>query len=64
MRSATYPVNRPNSDGRRCLFCLGPLPNGAPVCSEACDEGWWSIVPTKNGELFTGRASALPSQGQ
>jgi hypothetical protein len=28
------------------------LPNGAPVCSDACDDGWWKIVPTVSGELY------------
>jgi hypothetical protein len=23
----------------RCLFWLGPLPNGSPVCSDKCDDG-------------------------
>jgi hypothetical protein len=36
----------------RCLYCLSPLPNGAPVCSDECDEGWWEIVPTVTGELY------------
>jgi hypothetical protein len=38
---------------RRCLYCLGPLANGRAVCSDACDDGWWAIVPTLSGELWT-----------
>ena len=26
--------------------------NGAPVCSPACDEGAWLLVPTLDGELY------------
>jgi hypothetical protein len=37
---------------RHCLFCLGPLPNGREVCSDECDEGWWRICPTIDGELY------------
>jgi hypothetical protein len=37
---------------RACLCCYAPLPNGEPVCSEECDELWWRIVPTVDGELF------------
>jgi hypothetical protein len=35
----------------RCLYCLGPLPNGAAVCFESSDKGWWA-VPTTDGELY------------
>jgi hypothetical protein len=38
---------------RCCLFCRGPLANGRPVCSDACDHGWWQICPTLDGELYT-----------
>ena len=37
---------------RTCLFCYSPISNGSPVCSEACDEAWWQLVPTLDGELF------------
>jgi hypothetical protein len=37
---------------RRCLFCRGRLTNGSAVCSDECDAGWWSIVPTISGELW------------
>jgi hypothetical protein len=42
------------SHAPHCLFCLGPLANGAPVCGEACDSGWWNVVPTTDGELWQG----------
>jgi hypothetical protein len=39
--------------GRRCLYCLGPLTNGSAVCCETCDQGWWDVCPTVDGELWT-----------
>jgi hypothetical protein len=44
------------SAGRLCLFCRGPLTNGSAVCSNECDEGWWQICPTIDGELWIGAA--------
>jgi hypothetical protein len=35
-----------------CLFCLGPPTNGAAVCSAKCDDGWWRICPTIDGDLW------------
>ena len=42
----------PTAPTSRCLFCFGPLMNCAPVCSPACDEGAWLLVPTLDGELY------------
>jgi hypothetical protein len=42
-----------SEQSRRCLYCRGPLANGAAVCCAACDDGWWSVVPTIDGELWT-----------
>ncbi len=43
-----------NSDKpKRCLYCTAKLSNGAPVCDETCDNGWWEVVPTISGELWT-----------
>jgi hypothetical protein len=39
--------------GRLCLYCRGPLANGRAVCSDACNQGWWQVVPTIDGELWT-----------
>ena len=46
---------------RCCLYCYGALANGSPVCSDACDEGWWRIVPTRDGELY-GAAPPEPEE--
>jgi hypothetical protein len=48
-RDRQQPSATPARTARRCLFCLRPLTNGAAVCSDECDEGWWSIVPTVDG---------------
>jgi hypothetical protein len=37
---------------RLCLYCTAPLSNGRAVCSDECDDGWWRIVPTVDGELW------------
>ena len=42
-----------------CLFCRGRLTNGSAVCSEACDQGWWNVVPTEDGELFIPAPSSV-----
>ena len=53
----------PTAPTSRCLFCFGPLMNGAPVCSDACDEGAWLLVPTLDGELY-GAARPEPEPPQ
>jgi hypothetical protein len=54
------PALRPAPNGNlhpatdhRCLYCRGPLANGRAVCSDKCDMGWWWVVPTVDGELWT-----------
>lgn len=37
---------------RSCLYCLATLANGRAVCCDECDEGWWTVVPTLDGELY------------
>jgi hypothetical protein len=44
----------------RCLFCLCPLPNGSPVCSDECDDGYWNLVPTVDGELWRAPKASPP----
>jgi hypothetical protein len=43
---------------RGCLYCCGHLTNGRAVCSDECDDGWWAIVPTVDGELWEQREPA------
>jgi hypothetical protein len=40
------------ASSRLCLLRYGPLTNGSAVCSQECDNGWWNVVPTLNGELY------------
>jgi hypothetical protein len=53
-RAGRTPTAIPRPPAGRCLYCFDRLTNGAPVCSEACDTGWWQIVPTTDGELWDG----------
>ena len=45
-------VEAPMRAEQLCLYCRGPLTNGLAVCSEECDQNWWNLVPTLDGELF------------
>jgi hypothetical protein len=50
-RGARY-IPPPCRTTRTACSAKAPLANGRPVCSEACDEGWWQIVPTIDGALY------------
>jgi hypothetical protein len=56
VRQTNGPI-KPFGQGKRlCLYCAARLTNGAPVCSDECDDGWWRITPTVDGELWHTRA--------
>jgi hypothetical protein len=55
-RGRRQPTATPTAN--RCPFCLGPLANGAAVCSDECDEAYWKLVPTTDGELWEPPAPA------
>jgi Fe-S-cluster-containing dehydrogenase component len=52
VREHRAPTTTPTPTAGRCLYCFDRLTNGSPVCSEACDSGWWALVPTLDGELY------------
>jgi hypothetical protein len=61
-RARRHPGSVPGRDTsppRRCAFCLGPLENGAPVCSDACDDGLWDLIPTQDGTIWIPRRNVL-----
>jgi hypothetical protein len=37
---------------QRCAFCLKRLPRSEYVCCSECDDGYWFLIPTKNGNLY------------
>jgi hypothetical protein len=44
--------NHAAGGARRCPYCTTRLTNGASVCDATCDDGWWDVVPTVDGELW------------
>jgi hypothetical protein len=48
------PEPPPSATPKLCLSCLVPLTKGRLVCSDACDNLWWDLIPTVSGELFIG----------
>jgi hypothetical protein len=51
-RDRRQPTTTAATTTRSCLFCLGPLTNGRAVCSDQCDEAFWRVVPTRDGEIY------------
>jgi hypothetical protein len=51
-RERRQPTATTTPTAGRCLYCFDQLTNGSPVCSQDCDEGWWRVVPTTDGELW------------
>jgi hypothetical protein len=51
-RERRPPTTTPTPTARSCSFCYDQLTNGRAVCSDECDSGWWSVVPTIDGELW------------
>jgi hypothetical protein len=49
-----------SQQSRRCPYCTARLANGAAVCSEVCDQGWWRVVPTISGELYEEKKGVPP----